>query len=283
MSLNRLVILAGAFCFCLSKAFAQQPIDTATELDAMRSALLAGDASSALKHAFAVQQFATAQSWPPKSPLFRAHFAKPGDTSVMVADQIGLALKGNDIFEFKVYATALPVVVMKDLTPPSSTPSEVAPQPIPGSTPSEVEIPRIFALPRLAKRALDAGDMALASRYAVELLSAASQYPNLFKAKATFSSNTVAGLIAVRSGNVDAARSFLLAAGTTSGDPVLNSFGPNMLLASELLARGDRASVIEYLAECAKFWEKDVTEQWAQEIQQGRIPEHWKYWMQAGF
>jgi|GEM_PF-2886906 len=276
MILTRLAILAGSFSLCLSTTFARQPIDPAAELSAMKSALLAGDASNALRHAFAVQNFATTQPWPPSSPRFRAQFAKPGDTSVTLADQIGLALKTNDIFEFKIYATALPVVVMKDVTPPSSAPSEVIPPPIPGSTPPTVEIPRIFALPRLAKAALDAGDMALASRYAVELFSTASQYPNLFEGKATFFSNTIAGLVAVRSGNPEAAGLFLLAAGTTSGDPVLNSFGPTMLLASEVFATGDRANVIGYLAECAKFWKHGMTEQWAAEIQKGRIP-----WTQA--
>jgi hypothetical protein len=198
-----------------------------------------------------------------------------------VADQIGQALKTNDIFGFKIYAAMLPVVVMKDVTPPSSTPSEAIPPPIPGSTPlpagspfhPDVEIPRIFALPRLAKAALDAEDLALACRYAVELFSTASHYPTLlFEAKATFFSNTIAGLVAVRSGNPEAAGLFLLAAGTTSGDPVLKSFGPTMLLASEVLATGDRASVIGFLAECGNFWQKDVTERWAAEIQQGRIP-----------
>jgi hypothetical protein len=276
MSLTSLAILAGSFSLCFSAAIAQVPIDPAAELDAMRSALLAGDAGNALKHAFAVQSFATAQPWPPKSPVFRAHFARPGDTSVTVADQIEQALKSNDIFGFKIYATALPVVVMKDVTPPSSTPSEAIPPPIPGSTPPDVEIPRIFALPRLAKAALDAGDMALACRYAVELLSTASQYPDLFEGKATFFSNTLAGLVAVRSGNPEAAGLFLRAAGATSGDPVLNTFGPTMLLASEVLATGDRATVIGYLSQCAKFWKYFMPELWAAEIQQGRIP-----WSQA--
>lgn len=128
----------------------------------------------------------------------------------------------------------------------------------------------------MAKAALDAGDMALACRYAVELFSTPSQYPNLFEGKATFYSNTLAGLVAVRSGNSEAAGLFLLAAGTTSGEPVLDSFGPTMLLASEVLAMGDRASVIGYLAECAKFWKHFMPEQWAAEIQQGRIS-----WSQA--
>lgn len=79
--------------------------------------------------------FATAQPWPPNSPRVRAHFAKPGDTSATVADQIGQALQTNDIFEFKIYATALPVVVMKDVTPPSATPCEATPPPVPRNTP----------------------------------------------------------------------------------------------------------------------------------------------------
>ena len=50
------------------------------------------------------------------------------------------------------------------------------------------------------------------------------------------------------------AKRLLLEAGKSPGSPQLNSFGPNMLLAKELLAKGEQEAVIEYFDLCAKFW-----------------------------
>jgi hypothetical protein len=48
----------------------------------------------------------------------------------------------------------------------------------------------------------------------------------------------VLGQVALRRGDAKKAASFLLAAGKTWGSPQLNSFGPNMPLANDLLAAG---------------------------------------------
>jgi hypothetical protein len=55
----------------------------------------------------------------------------------------------------------------------------------------------------------------------------------------------VLGLLALRNDDVATARSQLLEAGKTPGSPQLNSFGLNMMPASELLKRGERDAVIE--------------------------------------
>ncbi|MGZ8832486.1 MAG: RNA polymerase subunit sigma-24, partial [Thermoanaerobaculia bacterium] len=47
----------------------------------------------------------------------------------------------------------------------------------------------------------------------------------------------------------------LLLAGRTPGSPQLNSFGPNMALANDLLRAGERETVFEYFDECERFWE----------------------------
>ncbi|HVW10013.1 MAG TPA: hypothetical protein VHC90_15600 [Bryobacteraceae bacterium] len=66
--------------------------------------------------------------------------------------------------------------------------------------------------------------------------------------------HSVLGLVALHSGDTGTAREELLAAGRTPGSPQLDSFGANMLLASELLKKGERDTVLEYFELCRKFW-----------------------------
>lgn len=69
--------------------------------------------------------------------------------------------------------------------------------------------------------------------------------------------NLVLGHIALASGNIAEAKLRLIAAGKPPGAPRLNSFGPNMSLARELLEIDERAVVIEYLDLCTKFWKDE--------------------------
>jgi len=64
----------------------------------------------------------------------------------------------------------------------------------------------------------------------------------------------VRGLVALRGGNVQLAAKDLIEAGKITGSPNLSSFGPNMTLASELLEKGERDAVLEYLTLCKNFW-----------------------------
>ncbi len=114
-------------------------------------------------------------------------------------------------------------------------------------------IERNQALPDLAKQALAAGDFGKASSYATELLQTA-QEDKAYSGDAVYSGNAVLGLVALRQGSVSQARQYLLESGKTSGSPVLASFGPDFTLARELLAKGERDAVLEFLAECRGFW-----------------------------
>ncbi|WP_145170666.1 tetratricopeptide repeat protein [Gimesia aquarii] len=89
--------------------------------------------------------------------------------------------------------------------------------------------------------------------------------------------NITLGRIAFAAGDVKTAKEHLLKAGNTSGSPQLNSFGPNMSLAKELLQEGEKDVVLKYLVLCAKFWEsgKDRLEKWLITVKEGRIPESW--------
>jgi hypothetical protein len=55
-----------------------------------------------------------------------------------------------------------------------------------------------------------------------------------------FTMATWLGLIAVHKNDIETARRELLESGKTPGSPTLNSFGPNMILAKELLEKGAR-------------------------------------------
>ena len=84
-------------------------------------------------------------------------------------------------------------------------------------------------------------------------------------------------VLAVRDGKTAEAKQYLLESGKTTGSPVLNSFGPSMALAKELLDKGETNAVLDFLADCQKFWPRygseNKTAQWAEEIKQGKTPD----------
>ena len=87
--------------------------------------------------------------------------------------------------------------------------------------------------------------------------------------------NLVLGRIVLREGNIEEAKSRLIAAGKTPGSPQLNSFGPNMLLAKALLEIGEREVVIEYFELCSKFWKRHRgrLDEWGTLAAASRIPD----------
>lgn len=58
------------------------------------------------------------------------------------------------------------------------------------------------------------------------------------------------------------------------GAPTLNSFGPNMSLAKELLERGEREVVLEFFELCRTFWECEEgrLDTWSDDVRRGEIP-----------
>jgi len=55
----------------------------------------------------------------------------------------------------------------------------------------------------------------------------------------------------------------------------MNSFGPNLSLARDLLAKGDQQIVLEYLELCRKFWKLDhgKLDLWKKDVEEGRVPD----------
>ena len=60
-----------------------------------------------------------------------------------------------------------------------------------------------------------------------------------------------------------------------AGSPQMNSFGPNMSLAKDLLEKGERQAVLDYFELCRKFWKMDNgrLNDWSQEVKAGKIPD----------
>lgn len=116
------------------------------------------------------------------------------------------------------------------------------------------ELKRLQHLEIEAKAALKAGDTKLATRLAKELLAGNTTRSSWNFGDIIYGANQILGLAALREGDVKGAKRYLLAAGGTPGSPVLNSFGPEMTLAQELMKKGEGEVVSEFLDLVRKFW-----------------------------
>jgi hypothetical protein len=110
-------------------------------------------------------------------------------------------------------------------------------------------------LARLARTALAAGDLKKAERYANEALVESKHGVFWWTGDAIHQGNIVLGRLALRGGEVEEAKRYLLLAGKTPGSTSLAAQGPNMALARDLLERGESAAVLQYLEECGSFWD----------------------------
>jgi hypothetical protein len=134
---------------------------------------------------------------------------------------------------------------------------------------------RFLSLDRRAKRAVEHRRYQLAENLARELLQLADVFrANWNYGNALHHAHIVLGRVALAAGDITTAREELLLAGHTPGSPQLDSFGPNMALAVELLRAGERDAVQSYLGLCGKFWrmERGLLAYWGTEIEQGREP-----------
>jgi len=133
-----------------------------------------------------------------------------------------------------------------------------------------------YLLTRMAPTALAAGDSVKAGDYAKTLLAMASDLQKDWNyGNAIHVGNLVLGEIALDAGDLKEAKRYMLQAGDTPGSPQLNSFGPNMLLARELLEKGETEVVLKYFELCQRFWEvhgPERLEQWRADVANGRIP-----------
>ena len=128
----------------------------------------------------------------------------------------------------------------------------------------------------IAPLAFNAGDQVMAGMYAKDLLiQAESMKDDWDYGNAVHTANLVLGRIALAAGDIDEAKRLLLLAGKTPGSPQLESFGPDMLFAKELLEKGEKDVVIQYFTLCSAFWKMDDGKlaQWKTEVQDNEIPD----------
>lgn len=131
------------------------------------------------------------------------------------------------------------------------------------------EVKRVYLLVDAARMSFAAGETEKAESYATELLSTSSQ------GNAVHHGNLILGRLALKSGDIDKAKEYLIAAGKTPGGPTLNSFGPNMALAKDLLEKGESEVVLEYFELCSHFWmdRQGRLKQWTKEVKNGVVPD----------
>ena len=142
--------------------------------------------------------------------------------------------------------------------------------------PGSSEQDRYYALSAAAKESFVVGQTESAKRYADELLALAQKLPRDWNyGNAIHNGNMVLGRVAAKSGQLDLAKSYLLKAGGTPGSPQLDTFGPNMGLAQDLLALGEQEAVLAYFHDCRKFWKLHTgkLDEWAEQVKSGTQPQ----------
>jgi tetratricopeptide (TPR) repeat protein len=132
-----------------------------------------------------------------------------------------------------------------------------------------------YNLGEVAKAAYDVFEDGKAERYAKRLLDINKNRKPDWGASGNcvHNANLVLGRVALRAGDVEQAKTHLLKAGAITGSSTLSSFGPNMALARDLLEHGERDVVLQYFELCKKFWDRPKLQEWAAEINNGRIPD----------
>lgn len=191
-------------------------------------------------------------------------------------NRLDKAISSSNPSEVRSAAADLRPILTRQGRPPASPQEQLAALEKATAGASEEDLE--WKLPDLAKRAFAAGETEKARSYAKQLLAMASRHPKFWNnyGNAIFYGNFVLGRIAVRGGNIAQAEQYLLASGATPGSPQLDSFGPSMTLAKELLEKGkSRDVVLQYLEQCKKFWDDDEhkLDEWSAIIRRGGIPD----------
>lgn len=112
------------------------------------------------------------------------------------------------------------------------------------------------------------------SAKATALLVLAERYQDDWNyGNALHKANSALGRIALHSGDKVAARKYLLDSARSKGSPQMNSFGPNMGFAKEMLEAGETDVVLEYFALCRQFWtDHGQLDVWTRMIRDGKPP-----------
>jgi tetratricopeptide (TPR) repeat protein len=138
------------------------------------------------------------------------------------------------------------------------------------------DIHRFYALNDAAKAAFELGKSDEAETHARQALDLAPRFRDDWNyGNAIHDGHMVLGRVALRKGDLEAAKRELMEAGRTPGSPQLNSFGPNMSLAKDLLERKETDTVLAYFELCGKFWalEQGNLRRWSVLAKAGEMPD----------
>ena len=137
---------------------------------------------------------------------------------------------------------------------------------------------RFYELRKLMEKAFNERKIGNAEKLANEYLEIAdSEKENWNYGNAIHHGNLLLGRIALQNGKIEKAKEYLIKAGKTPGSPQLNTFGPNMKLANELLEIGEKEIVIKYIKLCEEFWDKRFSKAnivlWEESIERNETPD----------
>ena len=137
----------------------------------------------------------------------------------------------------------------------------------------------------LALAYVESGTRSKEARAIAEALLAANTVTNWNYGNLIYDMNSLLGRLALRDGDVAAAKRHLAASGKTPGSPQLDTFGPDFVLAGELFRKGERDVVLVHLDQIAVFWansdggprlgaehQKQI-DAWKQTIRSGQVPD----------
>lgn len=139
---------------------------------------------------------------------------------------------------------------------------------------SDVAHRRMF-LENVAKAAFACSEFERTTACALELLvEPAAPERGWNDGNAIYSGNALLGRVAFARGDREAAKLHLSRAGKTPGSPQLNSFGPDLELANELLEAGENEAVLAFLGDVARFWtgHRGRLDLWRMRIEKGERP-----------
>lgn len=140
---------------------------------------------------------------------------------------------------------------------------------------SVIDEDRFCALRDAAVASVNLGLFDQANALATELIGRAHRYRNHWNyGNAVHGGHTVLGLCALDTDDVAGAIAELVRSGNTPGSPQLDTFGPSMQLACEVLLRGEFSPVLGYFEQCRKFWRMGNVwlDLWEAKVALGVIP-----------
>lgn len=136
-------------------------------------------------------------------------------------------------------------------------------------------VERFYALTRMPSVAFRADQIDKAQAFAKALLKTAKSFRTDWNyGNAVNAAHTTLGRIALRSGDRKKAGLHLLKSAKDADSPQTSSFGPDQILAAEMIDAGEKKQVLEYWNLCEAFWESGRTQlkNWRVELEADRNP-----------